>query len=469
MITKITSIHIKHIKGIENSTFELNIIPNKPSILVAPNGFGKSSFARAFASLQNNRINLDEDNFYKRDVTKLPEMKISCIDDKGVTKELSANNRSNSIKTEFAYFVISNQLKAKAIGQNIGGRTNVSGHLAIESCILIDNIPAKISFNYSCRDIQKRFGTNGRRVLTNISDIFDNLRFIEILSEKYQLFEKFDQVKIGGSLDSLLLKINEQKGAVIALKQWMTENILGDMQNIQPLQKLFNDTKPFLPNTSAIDLYLNLIQILILYKKDKSKFKKACRYSNYKLEKKTISDLILAMNTSEWRIVEPRIKDNKLVIEFPRADQLSNGQRDILCFISLLIKARKELNKDSNILIIDEVFDYLDDSNLTIAQYYITKFIAEYKTLGKNIYPIILTHLDPYYFKNYAFKDLKIYNLKKIDAVIGEATKKLLRYRTNNKKINPNEVKKIEKYLLHYHSEELLERELFKNLSLKET
>lgn len=469
MITKITSIHIEHIKGIENSTFALNIIPNKPSILVAPNGFGKSSFAIAFDSLQSNRINLNEDNCYKRDISKLPKLKISCIDDTGCVKELLANNTSNSIKAEFAYFVINNQLKAKAIGQNIGGRTNVSGHLAIESCILIDNIPPNVSFDYSCRDIQKRFGTNGGRVLMNIPYIFDNLRFIEELSGKYQLLGKFEQVKIGGLFDSLLLKINDQKGSTVTLKQWMNENILDDMKQIQPLQELFNETKTFVPNTAPIELYLILIQLLLLYKKDKAKFKNACRYSNYILEKKTITDLISAMNTSKWRIVQPKVKDNKLVIEFPRADQLSNGQRDILCFISLLIKARKELNKDSNILIIDEVFDYLDDSNLTVSQYYVTKFIAEYKILGKNIYPIILTHLNPYYFKNYAFKDLKIYNLNKIDTVIGDATKKLLRYRTNNKKTNPNEVIKIEKYLLHYHSEALSERELFKSLSLKET
>lgn len=37
-------IEIENIKGIGHKRFALDIWPNKPSLLVAPNGFGKSSF-----------------------------------------------------------------------------------------------------------------------------------------------------------------------------------------------------------------------------------------------------------------------------------------------------------------------------------------------------------------------------------------------------------------------------------------
>ena len=56
----ISTIEIVNIKGIENKTFFLDIVPNKPNILVAPNGFGKSSFAISFDSLKSNKIELDE-------------------------------------------------------------------------------------------------------------------------------------------------------------------------------------------------------------------------------------------------------------------------------------------------------------------------------------------------------------------------------------------------------------------------
>ena len=61
----ITSIQIKNIKGIENKSFKLDLPPNKPNILVAPNGFGKSSFACAFASLQNNKISVHDNHLHQ--------------------------------------------------------------------------------------------------------------------------------------------------------------------------------------------------------------------------------------------------------------------------------------------------------------------------------------------------------------------------------------------------------------------
>lgn len=59
----INKIEITNIKGIGNKAFSLDLTPNKPNILVAPNGFGKSSFAIAFDSLKSDRIKLDEKTF----------------------------------------------------------------------------------------------------------------------------------------------------------------------------------------------------------------------------------------------------------------------------------------------------------------------------------------------------------------------------------------------------------------------
>lgn len=75
MINKIT---IENIKGIENKTFELNINPNIPSIFVAPNGFGKSSFAIAFNSLNKKKLKLDEDYRHKNNQNLLPKIVIEC-------------------------------------------------------------------------------------------------------------------------------------------------------------------------------------------------------------------------------------------------------------------------------------------------------------------------------------------------------------------------------------------------------
>ena len=63
---KISAIEITNIKGIAHNRFQLDLSPNKPNILVAPNGFGKSSFAIGFNSLKTNKIELEEKNYHKK-------------------------------------------------------------------------------------------------------------------------------------------------------------------------------------------------------------------------------------------------------------------------------------------------------------------------------------------------------------------------------------------------------------------
>jgi hypothetical protein len=186
-------------------------------------------------------------------------------------------------------------------------------------------------------------------------------------------------------------------------------------------------------------------------------------YNNYLLEKQKFDNLLKSFNCT-WKNIRTKETQGKLVINFPKATEISNGQRDILTFISMLFCAHRELSKDICILIIDEIFDYLDDANLTAAQYYIAKFIENFKNHGKELYPIILTHLDPQYFKNYTFYNQRVYYLSKSNIRVSEGMKKLLMNRTN-------EIVKddIDKFLLHYNPDMLNKREEFKKLQIPET
>lgn len=101
-------IEIENIKGIQQKRFELDILPNKPSLLVAPNGFGKSSFASAFNSMNNRRINLTEDNYHTEDETLAPRIYIEYERPDTSIATLEATSTTNSISSEFDYFVINN-------------------------------------------------------------------------------------------------------------------------------------------------------------------------------------------------------------------------------------------------------------------------------------------------------------------------------------------------------------------------
>ena len=209
--------------------------------------------------------------------------------------------------------------------------------------------------------------------------------------------------------------------------------------------------------------FLATLQLHAMYSEDKARFKKSVKYSAYLLEKKEYTELLTAFNSS-WCKISPKEKSRKLIVEFPKANHISNGQRDVVTFVALLKRAEKKLKGQYSILIIDEVFDYLDDANLAAVQYYITKLIDKYKSEGRKLYPLILTHLNPYYFKNFSFSNQKIYYLDKRDATSNQSMIKLLRNRDE-----PSIKDDVSKFLLHYHSDHIDKRASFRALGLKET
>ena len=89
-------IKIENIKGISHKRFELDILPNKPSLLVAPNGLGKSSFAVAFNEMNNRRINLTEDNLHHANAALQPSIYIEYERPDGRLAQLQATSTKSS-------------------------------------------------------------------------------------------------------------------------------------------------------------------------------------------------------------------------------------------------------------------------------------------------------------------------------------------------------------------------------------
>ena len=458
----IASIGIKNIKGIQNKTFELNISPNKPSLLVAPNGFGKSSIATAFASLRANRVELEDNHFFENNHDNAPEIIIKYKKTDNTILNLTADNTSNTINNEFSCFVINSQIKANGMGRSFGGRNVVTASLEIEPVTLIDTIPEHELFDYSFSNQKTTFGRNGK-VLPNISDLLKNLKVVEKLTESYL---DLDKLLLTSNWNKILIFIetaNLQSGTKEQLLTWITNNQLNSLSELESLKKIAEIINEFEPSLNSLTIsFLAAIQIAKIYQTDKALFKKACKYCNYKLEAASYTNLLKCFNTT-WKEIKPEVSGRKLIVKFPKAQHVSNGQRDVLSFIALIIRAKRRLNKNKCILIIDEVFDYLDDANLISVQYYITQLIKEFKAMGKEIYPLILTHLNPRYFKNYAFSKQKVYYLDKRD---GECVDRHL-IKLLQKRNDVSIIDDVSKYLLHFHSENINKRSEFQTLGLK--
>lgn len=452
-------IEIEHIKGIQQKRFELDISPNKPSLLVAPNGFGKSSLAAAFNSMNNNRINLSEDDCHLEDDTLPPRVYIEYerVDSSIATLEATAT--TNAISSELDYFVINNPTKPKGIGSQFG---RASATLEIKDVVLVDRIPANVSFGNQYRAAQQRFGQNAR-VLPNPSASLNNLKLVEKLSQNFQSLQRANGQRIQARIDAVINEINQQGGTAEDLTNWVVANRLNDLKQIEYLNTIGNLIHEFdVGYNSEAKSYLVAIQLIWLYNNDPNNFKGACSYGNYQLDKQRFEHTLSTFNCT-WKGIRTHQTGGQLIVKFPKAIHISNGQRDILTFVSMLFRAKRHLKKDANILIIDEVFDYLDDANLTAAQYYITTFIKEFKDEGKRLYPIILTHLNPNYFKNFTFSNQKVYYLSQSNIQVNQAIIRLLR---NREHLSIKE--DVSKHLLHFEPAHINKRAEFNALGLRE-
>lgn len=399
----ITGITIENIKGIKRHHFKFTLYPNKPNILVAPNGFGKSSFAIAFASLHESKIILDEKDYHLGDGAFTPKIEIST----STGKCLSADNTMNDISGEFDVFVINNPLEPKANVRHYMGRTISKPTIDIKPTILVHTIPSKKDFIYRWVQLKRVFGINGK-VLPDISFILCNgIIMAEIAALD---LARIGRMKWGAKVNTYLNDINSQKGIAKIIRDYISKTVsailkIGPYPAIADILVRHGIVSP---NEDALK-FLYVWQIWQLYINMGADFKKACKYVQYLDDKKRFAQEIEDFNPVKNRFnIVPKEKKEQLVVEWPKAHELSNGQRDILFFYAKLLEFERHKASKPQILIIDEIFDYLDDVNILLFQYKISTLVDSYRKAKKLIFPILVTHLDPNFFHHFCFNEDRI-------------------------------------------------------------
>lgn len=444
---KIVDITIKNVRGLENHTIKLNMIPNKPSLLVAPNGSGKSSFAIAFQSLTRGKIVLGKENFHNGDENLKPEISLKYSVDKD-ERIFCANSTCNDISKNFGIAVINNRVKSDLTHAKVKDRMVYGSKLSIEPIVLEAKIPKKIKLEY---DFENAYNIKLKKnIIPSISSLLKN-------SKLYSLFPIVEFSNIKNVLKGIekcvdeIKKYHESEDRVDNIVEALKLKIIPILKSLPLLEILVKIVRQIEREEDEYRLYLKSMQLLLLYERDRNKFKECMSYHAYKERKKSYESLFASLNKT-WQSIKPKEEEGKLLIKIPFVSRLSNGERDIIVFLAMLEKARLDLKKNNNILIIDEVFDYLDDANLIAAQYYISDFVKKMKNNGKNIFPIILTHLNPDFYKTYAFRKLKVYYLNELP--LPQESKMmidLLKKRDDIEKNGGDDV--ISRYMLHFHND----------------
>lgn len=438
----ITAIEIKNVKGIGLKSFAVDILPNKPNLLVAPNGFGKSSIATAFSSMNSKRMTLEGENCHREDESNAPELAITVS-----SGRLVADTTKNEIRKAFDIIVIKSGLKPKATQRRMGGFTSSTASLEIQA-IPLRKIPEKAAFAYKASDLKSNFGANGK-VLPNMNSATAS----PLLCEAFAGI-KFGSVtgkRIQDKISAFVNTVNQQSGSADQIIDWIATNSLNELRAIPVLCELASNLSRLGLFSSKAEAFLAAYQIIEIYKSDKKSFDAAYRWLDYTAAKNHYENLLKDLCSSSWKwaTLKEDKKQKVLLVDFPKAHQLSNGQRDLVTLVVQMHKALYEGSRKPLILIIDEVFDYLDDANLVAFQYYVTSLIEEYKERSQLVYPIILTHLDPGVFFDFCFNKhkLRIHYLQAIASPKSRDILKLIQVREDDDTIRDL----LEKHWFHFH------------------
>lgn len=446
----INSIEINKIKGIDYLKLQLNLISNKPSIFVAPNGFGKSSITAAFDSISSNKLIITRDNLHNSKENSDSYIKICDVREKN-ENELIADLKTNSISSKYKVKVINNKVTLDAKMLNINGFNIPKSDLIVKDITLTNFIPEKKYFNYFVTKYRSEYKIN-KYIFSNLDELFNSQNFIIRLGNvKKNLDNILKKKRINETISELEVQFQtktiKQTDFFNAFdKNELIDKILDDSD----VRVICDDLDKILNIKNKVEKTIFVIQLIKVYNDNKTEFVKIYKRAVYEKRKKSLEDLIKAIDKKK-RIVTISEQKGKLIVKFIRANMISNGETDLLCFLVMLEKIKyEEINKDL-ILVIDEVFDYLDDANIIVVQKYISSFIKSFTESDKNIFPIIMTHLDPNVFKNYYFSKMKVYYLNDINLTIDDEVRKII---TDRKNItDSSNFDYIGKYYLHYNNE----------------
>ena len=319
----ISKIEIRNIKGISHERFNVQLKAYKPNLLVAPNGFGKRPVPTAFSSMNTQRMDLADKDHHKEDLKLEPELSITVDANK-----LTADKTKNEIRKQFDVLVVNSGLTPKAKKHFKGA---VSSTIEVKP-ITISKIPAKADFSYKPTDAKAHFGQNGK-ILPNITDLLKDSRLLDAIQSVD--LSKFSQVRIQIAVQAIVDKVNQQNGSAADISQWILDNCIQELRAVTILNSISERLVQYGAADSEVEGFFAAYQIASIHAADPKTFSAAIDWLYYVTVKAHYQDLLANFKSStwQWAKVEETKKKKELVINFPKAHQLSNGQRDIITLV----------------------------------------------------------------------------------------------------------------------------------------
>lgn len=404
MITKISIANVKGY-GIPAKDIEVSLDPEKVNLCIAPNGFGKSSLATAFNSLKLRKLVVEED---QKHIDHKTEDSSLSIEMDGTVYD--ANGDHNNLSSVIIPRVITNNTKVEYKKKVFGKIVNVDAYLNIGS-IDICKIPPVGAVEYKITNIRNTFGAN-KKVISSIEYLLQDNHFLMALHMASGVFDSFNTKGRSSIINRIKEQINALRGTEEQVIAAISDAIFDDLEDEENYKHFREIFAPFLNGLGRYAAFNIFYQLHYLCNNCRDSINVAAERAYYNEWKLKIDSELTLINATYQNITTAE-RNGRLVVVFPRAHEISNGQRDVLTFAIELILFRATIRPDKKyLLIIDEVFDYLDDANTMAAQYYLSHIVK--KNTG-NVYIMLLTHLNPHFFRNFVFND-RIINVNYLES-----------------------------------------------------
>lgn len=444
----ISKIHIENIRGFEKVSLTVNLRPNCANILVAPNGFGKSSISTAFNCARGSKLNVDEkDKHKKKDTT------VSMLSIEYGGNTLLANSTSNKITEIFDVHVIKSNVEPKAKLPKINGFTVARPYLEIPPLDLGPTFnKEKLSFDIN--KYKPLFGANAKLV-PNLATWGNDEHLRSELLNVIDSINKLSQKKPSELFEEMINMAKSLGGTKTSISHKVETEFVHKVDELPHLKTVFDVVMRYRQGNTWLACIIICYMLTDLIISDRPNLKKWLQYAVYSQRLKSLKDFIGDINGA-WVTAEIKETKGRVLVNFPDASSLSNGQRDLLYFGCNLLRTREATSTKPCILLIDEVFDYLDDANIVVAQYFLSKLIDAYRKDGRQIYICLLTHLDPLYFKGYALKRQQTVYLGDTSQKISETMRKVIVHRDD-----PSWSAELSQHFLHYHPDDCDISEIF--------
>ena len=378
------------------------------------------------------------------------ELALTIQTNSGITT-LYADSTKNTIGKYFFSFVINNGIYAKNTGRDYNGYQTKNADLRIRDIIVIHQIPEKNEMKYNISELKRKLQYSD---LKSIKTGFENIYNLQLLSKNIEF------IKQAATQKSPTLVLHN---FITSQKEEKDINKLKENSKIAAIFQLI-DSSEFTKLTPSVPTWQIVVQLLCLY--STNDFKKIYQYCYYKNIRQKLNKQLADFNTTKREIVTKE-KKGQLILSFPSANSLSNGERDILYFLAKITAFQyNTLQQKASLLIIDEIFDYLDGGNLLAAQYYLSQLIKKMKEEQKVCFCAIFTHLDPTLFNSCYIKNPKFIYLS--NCQIKQPNSKIINLvllRENEKHLKDP----IAQYFLHYTPKKIppqLEQEIAKKTQI---